>query len=179
MWKSRHGNPRVATGLRPFARPELEDAVEHVEGLADLLRVRVRPEVEDAAPVPLAREHDARVLVLDRDGDVRERLVVAQPDVERRPVALDEVLLEVERLDLGARHDHLQVGDPADEVRDRGPRVAASRLEVGADTRPQRLRLAHVEDVCLLVAKEVDARLGRQALQLGFDLRHSATLATP
>ena len=90
-------------GLRPFARPVAEDAVQHVERLAHLLRVRVRPEVDDAAAVPLAREHDARVVVLERDGDVRERLVVAQPDVERRPVALDEVLLEVERLDLARR----------------------------------------------------------------------------
>ena len=69
------------------------------------------PKYHDAAPVALAREHDARVLVLDRHGDVRERLVVAQPHVERRPVALDEVLLEVERLDLGAGHDRLDVGD--------------------------------------------------------------------
>ena len=93
-------DPRVAARLRALARPELEDAVEHVERLADLLRVRVRAEVEDAAAVPLAREHHARVLVLDRDRDVRERLVVAQAHVERRPVPLDEVLLEVQRLDL-------------------------------------------------------------------------------
>ena len=102
----------VPARLRPLARPELEDAVEHVERLAHLLRVRVRAEVEDAAAVPLAGEHHARVVVLDRHGDVRERLVVAQPHVERRPVALDEVLLEVERLDLGAGDDHLDVGDP-------------------------------------------------------------------
>ena len=109
----------VAPGLRPLARPVPEDAVEHVERLAHLLRVRVRAEVDDAAAVPLAREHHARVVVLDRDGDVRERLVVAQPDVERRPVALDEVLLEVQRLDLGAGDDHLDVGDARDELRDR------------------------------------------------------------
>ena len=115
----------VPARLRPLARPELEDAVEHVERLAHLLRVRVRPEVDDPAPVALAREHDARVLVLDRHGDVRERLVVAETDVERRPVALDEVLLEVERLDLGAGDDHLEVGDAADEARDRRARVAA------------------------------------------------------
>ena len=68
----------------------------------------------------LAREHDPRVLVLDRDRDVRERLVVAEPDVERRPVPLDEVLLEVERLDLGIGDDHLEVGDPLGERPDPG-----------------------------------------------------------
>ena len=106
------GNPRVAAGLRPLARPIREDAVEHVEGLAHLLRIRVRPEVDDAAAVALAREHHARVVVVDRDGDVRERLVVAQLDVEGRPVALDEVLLQVQRLDLVRGDDHLEVGDP-------------------------------------------------------------------
>ena len=105
-------DPGVPPRLRALARPEPEDAVEDVERLAHLLRVRVRAEVDDAAPVPLAGEHDARVVVLDGDGDVRERLVVAQPDVERRPVALDEVLLEVERLDLVAGDDHLDVVDP-------------------------------------------------------------------
>ena len=103
--------------LRPLAGPVREDAVEHVERLAHLLRVRVRAEVDDAAPVALAREHDARVVVLDGDGDVRERLVVAQPDVERRPVALDEVLLEVQRLDLVAGDDHLDVGDALGQLR--------------------------------------------------------------
>ena len=125
-------NPRVPPGLGALARAELEDAVQHVECLAHLLRVRVRAEVENAAPVPFAREHHARVVVLDRDRDVRERLVVAKPDVERRPVALDEVLLEVERLDLGRGHDHLEVGDPPDEIRDRGTGVAAPGLEVRA-----------------------------------------------
>ena len=147
---------RVTPRLRPLARPELEDAVEHVQRLAHLLRVRVRPEVDGAAPVPLAREHHPRVLVRDRDGDVRERLVVAQPDVERRPVALDEVLLEVERLRLALRDDHLETRDPPHELADPGPRVAA--VEVRAHAGAQRLRLPDVEDLVALVAKEVDAR---------------------
>ena len=81
--------------------------------------------------MPLAREHHARVLVLDRDGDVRERLVVAQPDVERRPVALDQVLLEVERLDLGAGDDHLDVGDARRQLPDlrRGRRAVCWKYE--------------------------------------------------
>jgi hypothetical protein len=106
-------DPGVAARLRPLAGAVLEDAVEHVERLAHLLRVRVRAEVDDPAPVPLAREHDARVVVLDRDRDVRKRLVVAQADVERRAVPLDEVLLDVEGLRLVAGDDHLDVGDHA------------------------------------------------------------------
>ena len=79
---------RVAARLRPLTRAEAEDAVEDVEGLAHLLRVRVRAEVDDSATVALAREHDAREVVLHRDRDVRVRLVVAQADVEWRPVPL-------------------------------------------------------------------------------------------
>ena len=164
----------VSPRLRPFAGAELEDAVEHVERLPHLLRVGVGPEVDDAAPVSLAREHDARELVLDGDGDVRERLVVAEADVVRRPVPLDEVLLEVERLDLGAGDDHLEVVDSGDESRDRLAGVAASGLEVRAHAWAQRLRLADVEHAALGVAKEVDARLRGQAFQLVADVGHSA-----
>ena len=74
--------------------------------------------------MPLAREHDPGVLVLDGDGDVRERLVVAEPDVEGRAVALDEVLLEVERLGLGRGDDHLDVAHPLDQAADALPCVA-------------------------------------------------------
>ncbi len=123
-------------GLWPFARPVAEDPVQHVQGLAHLLRVRVRPEVDDAAAVALAREHHTRVLVLDRDCDVGERLVVAEPHVERRAVALDEVLLEVQRLDLRSGDDRLDVGRPVDELIDAGATVAPPSLEVLAHARP-------------------------------------------
>src|SRR5205085_8363810 len=172
------GDPRVPARLRPLARAVREDAVQDVERLPDLLRVRVRSEVDDPAPVPLAREHDPRVLVLDGDGDVRKGLVVPQPHVEGRPVPLDEVLLEVERLHLGARDDHLDVGDAIRQLADRGARVAAL-LEVAADARPQRLGLADVEHLPALVAEEVDARRGRERSQLLFDtVAHPVNLAT-
>src|SRR5437867_9928806 len=128
----------MTSGLWPLAGAVAEDAVEHVERLAHLLGVGIRAEVDDAAAVPLAREHDTWVLVRNRDGDVGERLVVAQADVERRAVALDEVLLEVERLDLAPGHDRLDVGDPVDQLVDADPRVAAPCLEVLADARAER-----------------------------------------
>ena len=161
-------NPGMPSGLRALAGSVREDAVQDVERLAHLLRVRVRAEVPDAAAVTLAREHDPRVLVLDGDRDVRERLVVAEPDVERRPVPLHEVLLEVERLDLVLRHDHLDVGHALGQLADRGTRVVAG-LEVRPDPGPKRLRLPDVEHVALLVSEEIDARLGRERLQLLLD----------
>jgi hypothetical protein len=160
-------DPAVAPGLRPLAGAELEDPVQHVERLAHLLRVRVRAEVPDPAPVALPREHDPRVLVLDRHRDVRERLVVAEPDVERRPVALDEVLLEVERLGLRPGDDHLQVGHAGRQLGDLSACIRRP-LEVRADARTQRLRLPDVQHFPALVTEEVDARLRRQALELLF-----------
>ena len=133
---------RVPARLRPLARTEAEDAVQDVERLAHLLRVRVRAEVEDAAPVTLAREHHARELLLDRERDVGERLVVAQAHVERRPVPLHEVLLEVERLDLGARDDHLDVVDALRQLRHRrrgrGRAPGSTSARAGAATSPSR-----------------------------------------
>ncbi len=160
----------MAAGLGPLAGPVAEDTVQDVERVAHLLRVRVRPEVDDPAPVPLAREHHARVLVLDGHGDVGERLVVAQAHVERRPVALDEVLLEVQRLDLGAGHDRLDLDGLRGELLDPGARVAASRLEVLTDARPQRLRLADVEHVTAVAPEEIDTGPRREAFQLPLDL---------
>ena len=115
---------------------------------------------------------------VERDRDVRERLVVAQPDVERRPVALDEVLLEVERLGLVARDDDLDVRDAARELPDRHAAVAA--LEVAAHARAQRLRLADVQRVALLVAEDVDARLARKPGKRSFKVfTHSLASVSP
>ena len=165
-------------GLRPLARPVAKDAVQDVERLAHLLRVRVRPEVHDATPVSLTGEHDPRIVVLDRDRDVGERLVVAQPDVERRTMALDEVLLEVERLDLGLRDDGLDRLDPVGHLADPLPCVARPFLEIGTNTWSQRLRLPDVQDCPSGVPKQVDARLLRDPFELILDAfdRHEVSV---
>ena len=114
--------------------------------------------------MPLACEHDPRVLVGDGDRDVRERLVVAQAHIERWPVALDEVLLEMQSLRLGRGDDHLDAADPLDHAFDPRPSVAA--VEVAPHAGPKRLCLADVEDVVVLVAKEVHTRATRECRQL-------------
>jgi hypothetical protein len=85
-------------------------------------------------------------------------------------VALDEVLLEVERLDLVPRDDDLDVGDVRHELRLR-PARRRGRLEVAAHTRPQRLRLADVEHAAALVSEQVHARSAWQLLQTFLDVR--------
>jgi hypothetical protein len=104
----------------------------------------------------------------DGDCDVRERLVVAQSHVERRPVPLHEVLLEVESLRLALRDDHLDPVDSLDHAVDPGAQVGAP-VEVAAHTGPERLRLADVEDLVAHVAEEVDARAPWQLSQLRSD----------
>jgi hypothetical protein len=72
----------------------------------------------------------------------------------------------VERLDVCLRDDRLDVVHALDERRDPHPVVAAPGLEVLPHAGTQRLRLADVENVAALAAKEVDARLRRDPLQL-------------
>ena len=77
--------------LGPLAGTAREDPPDQAERVAHLVRVREGPEVEPVAAVALAREVDARVLLVEADRDVGVALVVAQPDVEGRAVELDQV----------------------------------------------------------------------------------------
>jgi hypothetical protein len=93
-------------------------------------------------------------------------------------MALDEVLLEVQGLRLRARDDHLHVSDPLDELR--RPQAAVPALEVAADARAQRFRLADVEDVAVRVAKEIDARASGESPKLSFKVfSHSRASVSP
>ena len=91
---------------------------------------------------------------------------------------LTRFLLEMKRLHPAPGDDYLEVGDPRHEPWNRGLVVAAALLKIRAHARPQRLRLADVEDVTPLVPKEVDA------LRVGIDFSvplmsaTSVTLAT-
>jgi hypothetical protein len=91
---------------------------------------------------------------------------------------LHEVLLEVERLGLGARHDDLHVGDAVHELGRADPPVAP--LEVAADARTKRLRLADVEHLPGLVTEEVHARASREGTELPFKVfTHSVASVSP
>ena len=94
-------------------------------------------------------------------------LVVPEPDVERRPMPLDQVLLEVERLAGRLREDDLDALHPLDHPVEPESRVAAA--EIRPDAGPERRRLPYVENTVLRIAKEVHARFRREALELRFD----------
>ena len=155
--EARSAEPLVALELAVGARADRERAQQEVERLADRVRVGVRAEVADALALLAAHHHGARPLLVERDREERVRLVVLQPDVEPRPVLLDEVVLEEERLDLVA---HL---DPLDGLRGlhhlagaRQERVR--RGEVVRQPAAQALGLADVDDAAVRVLELVRAR---------------------
>ena len=102
----------------------------------------------------LAREVDARVVLVERDREVRVGLVVAQADVEARLVALDEVVLGQQRLGLGGHEQEVDLVDAVDHL-DRAARDPVG--EVAGDALADRLRLADVDDLARVVVEQVDA----------------------
>ena len=100
---------------------------------------------------------DARKRLLYRDLDVGVRLVIAQGDVEARPVFLDQVRFENERVRLAGHDDGVEVGNEADEV----PSLYALELiigEVAAHPRAQALCLANVEGTPVPSLPEINTR---------------------
>ena len=128
------GDSRAPAGLGPLAGAVLEQLAEQVERLAHPPGARERAEVDPAGAVALAGEVDARELLVEADAHVGIGLVVAQPDVEPRPVALDELLLGEQRLGLGLGDQEVDRGDLLDERRARrgaGPeKCEATRLRI-------------------------------------------------
>ena len=84
-------------------------------------------------------------------------------DVEARLVALDQLVLQDERLQLRADHDRLQRAHGFEQPV--GLAAVAQRLRViGGDPRAQVLRLTDVDDLAAFILHQVDAGRGRQVL---------------
>src|SRR5206468_10317171 len=112
-----------------------------------------------------------------RDLDVWIALVVLEPDVEARPVTLDQVHLEEEGLRDRVGLRHLDVDDPVDDAPDSMDLAGGGLLlPVRPDAVAQALRLADIDDVAALVLHEIDARLVEQLGEGGFELRGHATI---
>ena len=167
--------------LRVGAGPELEVLVDEMKrpprGRGGVVRAE---EARRHLRVEARTAHDpeARPLVLRIELQRDVVLVVAELDVPARPVLLDEIVLEDRGFFFGARDDRLEVAHRLLEERDEVAVVTASLLEVAPHARPERLRLADVDDGPLLVLEEVDARLHRQRVELFLHRRrqHAPTL---
>ena len=111
----------VILQARPFAfavdrfaaGPQRKHDAHQVDELAQSVRIGVRPEI------PAAVVFEVRVKITRGNGSLvtfkyGKALVVAQPDVERRLMPLDEVRLENQRLDLVRDDNRAHIGDALD-----------------------------------------------------------------
>ena len=135
--------PGTIAEIAVLALPDLEYALQEMQRLAHRTGARVRTEVAAAGALAPAVQRQAGKPVAAGQVDVRIRLVVAQQDIERRLVRLDEVLLQQQRVGLGGGDGDLHVTDAHHQRLGLGiqPRVA----KVAAEAIAQVPRLAHVE----------------------------------
>ncbi len=172
----------VVLQARPFALAvdrlaagaQRKDDAHEVDQLAQAGGVRVGAEVARAVVAHDAREHDARERLV-RDLEIREALVVAQPHVERRLMALDQVRFEDQRFDLVRDDDRAHVDDALDHLH-RAVRVRGAVLEVRAHAAAQRDGLADIQNLPVVPDHHIDAgrvgELGQRPLQRRVELGH-------
>ncbi|MBI3412128.1 MAG: HigA family addiction module antidote protein [Planctomycetes bacterium] len=147
------------------ASAELEDPLQNLEGGPQALGAGERAIQFDAAPPRVARELDARIILAHANLQIREGLVVAQPDVEAWLNVFDESGFHQQGVDLGVRFDIIDVGDHLHQVA--CTLVLRGRLgEIMAGPVAQILRFADIEHPALLVLHQVDAGRGGELLDL-------------
>jgi hypothetical protein len=184
----KQARPRAVGKHRVLAGAQAEHLLQQLDGFLHRPAVRVRPEVAvplvDAAPVVgHARKALQRRLALpvlgSHAGDLEEgvALVVAEQDVVPGVLRLDEVVLQQQRLGLGAHHRGLQAHDLAHHVAD--ARAAVLLGEIAGHALLEVARLAHIQQRALGVEIAVHARQGWQRGHLrqqffGMPIMHGA-----
>ena len=150
---------------------DLDVAVADLEEPVDQFRRAVggggreeRAEIEGAVLLHLAGDEHLREGVLPGQLHVRVALVVPQQDVVRRPVLLDEVVLQDQGLQLRGADHELQVPDPRHQPPGLGVQLLG--VEVALHPVAQHLGLAHVEQRARLVPVQVHPGLGGQIGEL-------------
>ncbi len=166
--------PRAVREHGVLAGAQPEDLLDQVDRLLHRPGAGIGPEVAvptvDRAPV-VRHAREARRRRRRRAGrraadlQVRVALVVAEQDVEPRVQRLDQVVLEQQRLGLGAHHRGLEPRDASDHVAD--ARAAVVLLEVARDPLLQVAGLADVQHLAGRVEVAVDAGQRRQRRDLG------------
>ena len=151
-------------------RTQGHDAPRDVDHAAGRAGISVGPEVARVGLVLLTRVLDGGEHVAFRERDERVGLVVLEVGVEERGVLVDQVLLKDERLVLVADDDVLKRVDLVDEQWDL--RAVILEVHVLAHAGAQLLRLAHVDDLAVLVLPEVHAGQGRHSIETALDARN-------
>jgi hypothetical protein len=166
---------RPSGALRAVVHPlragaHREDPQQQVQRLADRVGVGVGAEAPVALGDPPALHPRPRDLLGGRQDQVRIRLVVAVAHVVARPVALDQRVLEVQRLHLGVDHDPLHRAGRL-EHRPGAGRDRRPRLEVARQAAAQGLGLADVHHAAVTVAEQVAPRRLGDAAGIGAELK--------
>ena len=155
---------RAATILRAIkhavrAGTHREHAQQRIQGFTNRPRLRIRTKIANALTALTAGHHRARVHIIDRNRQVRVRLIVTERYVEARRKLLNPGVLQLQRLHLARHHGplharrrmHHRVGLRAQRLRGR---------EIAVEAVAQVLRLAHVDDAAVSIAETVNARVG-------------------
>ena len=146
----------VAAGAQGEDPPQVGDGVAHGHAR------RVGPEVERAVLLETAHLGEPRPRLPGVEPQHQILLVVAQANVERRLVPLDELVLQQQRVLDVRRHHHVDVPRAFEQQRDADASVAAAH--VAAYAAAEVLGLADVQDLARLAAEQVDAGSGREGL---------------
>ena len=160
---------RAVLEHRVLAGAQAEHALQQLDALAHRVGVRERAEMAVALLFRPAVEAQAREGV-PGDHQVGVGLVVAEQDVVARREALDEIVLEQQRLGLRARGGDLDARHLRHHHLD--ARAQALLLEVGADALFQVAGLADVEHLAGVPEHPVDARKVGQSGDERFRFEH-------
>ena len=163
--------------LHILACAQREESLQELHALVHRACRRIGAEVARAVFRDAPRDHDARILVGQRNLEVWIALVILEADVVARAVLLDEVALQDQCLDLRMCENRLEVGnlrDHSSHLR----RLVLAALKVLPHAVLEDDGLADVDDAPLRVLHDVNAGRIRQQLELLFhDFRHLLPLA--
>ena len=157
------------------ARAYREDPLHHVQRFSHRTDIGVRSEIARTVVDHSPRDQHTRKGLLHRDLDVRIRLVVAQRDVEPRPILLDQRRLENQRMRFGRHDNRFEIMHFAQQSTRLGTGFVIL-CPVAAYARPQLLRLADVQDGPIRVFPEIHPRSSRQMREFDRDSRRHATM---
>src|SRR5206468_3852091 len=164
---------RAVLEHRVLAGAQAEHALQEVDALAHRVGVRKRAEIAVLPVLRAAVEAEARELV-PGDGQVRIGLVVAEQDVVARREALDEVVLEQQRLALGTARRHLDAGKLRQHHLD--ARARGLLVEIRADPLLQVPRLADIERLAPRAEHPVHPGQIRQRGDERFGVEHDESI---
>ena len=159
--------PRAVREHRVLAGAQVEHLLDQLD------RVLHRPGGRERAEVAMLLVDRAAVVgdaweAMRLDLEIRIALVVDEADVEARRERLDQVVLEEERLGLGAHHRRLHARDARHHVAgpDRALAAGVTLGEVAGDALLQVARLADVENAVVGVEEAIHAGQVRQRRDL-------------